>query len=222
MAEMQVVKATIRENYGSGNNRRLRRAGQVPAVIYGGEGEPLALTLDHNAIFHQLENESFFSSILEIDTGKDKIQAILREVQMHPVKTQVMHVDFLRIKRGQLLTMYVPLHVTGAEDAPGAKEGGIVSQMFNEIEISTLPRHLPEYLVVDVSKLEIGDSVHLSDIVTPEGVTILALAHDDSEDRAVASVLAPTVEKEPEEDEEAAEEEAADSEKDSDEEAEKA
>lgn len=202
MAKKQqtVVEASIRENYGSGNNRRLRLAGKVPAVIYGGGGESIALTLDHNTVFHQLENESFFSQILSIETGKDTEEAVLREVQMHPVKPLIMHVDFLRIKRGVLMTMSVPLHVQGGENSPGVKEGGTVNQTYMEVEISTLPRNLPEYLIVDASALNIGDSLHLSNIILPEGVTIVELGRDDAEDYSVAAVLPPIVEAEPEED----------------------
>jgi large subunit ribosomal protein L25 len=187
------LTAERRDAKGSGPSRRLRRAGQVPAVLYGGNKDPVMLMFDHDAIYHQLENEAFHTSILTVKVDSDTDRAILRNVQMHPFKPRVMHVDLQRISETQKLHMLVPIHVNGEEVAPGVKlEGGIVSRLMTEVDISCLPHHLPEFLSVDVSELHIGESLHLSDIPLPEGVTITSLAHG-GEDLAVVSVAAVRV-----------------------------
>ncbi|MFQ5755961.1 MAG: 50S ribosomal protein L25/general stress protein Ctc [Acidiferrobacterales bacterium] len=187
------LTAERRDAKGSGPSRRLRRAGQVPAVLYGGNKDPVMLMFDHDAIYHQLENEAFHTSILTVKVDSDTDRAILRNVQMHPFKPRVMHVDLQRISETQKLHMLVPIHVNGEEVAPGVKlEGGIVSRLMTEVDISCLPHQLPEFLSVDVSELHIGESLHLSDIPLPEGVTITSLAHG-GEDLAVVSVAAVRV-----------------------------
>jgi large subunit ribosomal protein L25 len=187
------LTAERRDAKGSGPSRRLRRAGQVPAVLYGGDKDPVMLMFDHDAIYHQLENEAFHTSILTVKVDSDADRAILRNVQMHPFKPRVMHVDLQRISETQKLHMLVPIHVNGEEVAPGVKlEGGIVSRLMTEVDISCLPHQLPEFLSVDVSELHIGESLHLSDIPLPEGVTMTSLAHGGG-DLAVVSVAAVRV-----------------------------
>ncbi len=213
MAIEFTLNAEAREDAGRGASRRLRREGKVPAILYGGTSKPLALTLDHNELIHNLHVEAFHSHVLTIKIGKKSEQAILKDVQHHPFKNEVQHVDLLRVKKGQKLHVTIPLHFVGAENSPGVKEGGVFSRNMVEVEVQCLPKDIPEYLEVDVSALEIGDSRHLTDIVLPEGVEILALSHGDvhEHDIAIAAVHHPRVaeEEEPAEEEvEAAEGEA--------------
>lgn len=177
-----------REGKGSSSSRRLRREGRVPAVLYGGAKGSVMLTFDHDAIHHHLENEAFHTSILTVTVDGEADQAILRDVQMHPYKPKVLHMDLQRISATEKLHMEVPIHLVGEDVAPGVKlQGGIVSRLMAEVDISCLPHQLPEFLTVDISQLNIGDSVHLSDIPLPEGVTITTLAHG-GEDLAVATI----------------------------------
>ena len=209
MAIEFTLSAEAREDAGRGASRRLRREGRVPAILYGGTSKPVALTLDHNELIHNLHVEAFHSHVLTINIGKKSEQAILKDVQHHPFKNEVLHVDLLRVKKGQKLHVTIPLHFVGTEDAPGVKEGGVFSRNVVEVEVVCLPKDIPEYLEIDVSTLEIGDSRHLSDIKLPEGVEILAFTHGDEHehDTAVAAVHHPRVaeEEEPAEGEEAAE-----------------
>jgi large subunit ribosomal protein L25 len=189
MAKFEVT-AEPRSEQGTGASRRLRNAGKVPGIIYGAGKAPSMVTFDHNAIKRQLQNEAFHSSILTVKIGAETDQAILRDYQMHPYKPQVTHVDFQRVSATEKLHMRVPLHFTGADVAPGVKlQGGIVSHIFNELDITCLPKDLPEFLTVDLSHMSIGDSIHLSDIKLPEGVTITSLSHGGG-DLAVAAITA--------------------------------
>lgn len=193
------ISAERRSQSGKSASRRFRRAGKTPAVVYGAGKENLSLLLNHREIFHNLETEGFHSAIIKIKIGKDVEQAILRDVQMDPVKPSVLHVDFQRVSATEKLHIAVPVHFIGEEDAPGVKtEHGIMSHVMNEVDVSCLPADLPEYLEVDVSGLDINDSVYLSDIKLPEGVEITALMHD-GEDQIVATVYTPQLEVEEEE-----------------------
>ena len=216
MAIEFTLSAEARDDAGRGASRRLRREGKVPAILYGGSSKPMALTLDHNELIHNLHIEAFHSHVLTIKIGKKSEQAILKDVQHHPFKNEVLHVDLLRVKKGQKLHVTIPLHFVGAEEAPGVKEGGVFSRSLVEVEVVCLPKDIPEYLEVDVSGLEIGDSRHLTDIKLPEGVEILALSHGDvhEHDVAIAAVHHPRVAEEeaPAEGEEAVEAEAAEAE----------
>lgn len=181
--------AEPREAKGTGPNRRLRRAGKVPAVLYGAGKDTVNLVLDHDKIFHNLENEAFHSSILTVKMGKGSEQAILRAVQVHSVRRHVLHVDLQRITASQKLNMKVPLHFVGEDVAPGVKqEGGIVSHLINEVAVSCLPSQLPEYLEIDLTAVHLNESVHLSDIKLPEGVDITGLSHE-GDDLAVATIV---------------------------------
>ncbi|MGB5690269.1 MAG: 50S ribosomal protein L25/general stress protein Ctc [Woeseiaceae bacterium] len=181
--------AEIREDQGKGASRRLRHEGKVPAIIYGAGRAPRALVFDHNRVVQQLENESFYSSILNIKVGNKSQAAILKDVQRHPAKPQVMHMDFQRIVEDEEIKMLVPIHFEGENVAPGVKVGGgKVSHLMTEVEIVCLPKHLPEYLEIDVSQLELDDMLKLSDIKLPEGVSIPALAQGEDADRAVVSI----------------------------------
>lgn len=192
------INAEPRTESGKSASRRYRREGKIPAVVYGAGKDNMSLLLDHHEIFHKLETEGFQSAIIKINVGKTVEQAILRAVQMNPVKPDVMHVDFQRISAKEKLHIAVPVHFVGEEEAPGVKtEGGIMSHNINEVDVSCLPADLPEYLEVDVSGLHVNDSVHLSDLKVPEGVEITALQHE-GEDEVVASVYMPQLEVEEE------------------------
>lgn len=188
MAKFEVI-AEPRSEQGTGASRRLRNAGKVPGILYGAGKPPANIMFDHNQIKRQLENEAFHSSILTVKLGGETDQAVLRDWQMHPWKPQVVHMDLQRVSATEKIHMRVPLHFIGADVAPGIKqEGGIVSHVFNEVDITCLPKDLPEFLTVDLSHLNIGESVHLSNIKLPEGVAITSLAHG-GDDLAVAAVI---------------------------------
>jgi large subunit ribosomal protein L25 len=174
MSEQTSITAEIREDVGKGASRRLRREGKVPAVIYGGHRDPVSLTLPHAELLHEIENESFFSSILEIRVGEDRTQqAVVRDMQRHPFKPVIMHIDFMRVSAEEVLRISVPVHFIGEELSPAGKASGVVIQhQMTEVEIAALPRNLPEFLSVDLSQMDAGDAVMLSSIILPEGVTI--------------------------------------------------
>jgi large subunit ribosomal protein L25 len=177
MAEKFDLIAEIREDEGKGASRRLRREGKVPAIIYGAGRPPRALTFDHNRVIQQLENEKFYSSVLNIKVGDKSQAAILKDVQRHPSRPFVMHMDFQRIVADQEIRMNVPIHFVGEDVAPGVKRGGgKISHLRNEVEIVCLPKYLPEYLDLDVSELELDEYLYLTDIKLPEGVTIPEIA----------------------------------------------
>ena len=212
MSDSHIINAEMRDVQGTGASRRLRHAGQVPAVLYGAGKDPAMLTLDHNSLYHNLEDESFHSSILTVDIAGKKEKAILRDVQMHPYKQLIMHIDLQRISATDKIHMSIPLHFTGGDEAPGVKiEGGIVSHLITELDIICLPDNLPEFISVDVSDLHLGDSIHLSEITLPEGVESTTLSHG-GDDLAVVTVVAVRGSIEEEVTEEAVEEEAAPSE----------
>ena len=190
------VEATIRNDMGKGASRRLRRDDKVPGIVYGGGKDAVALTMEHNKISKSLETEAFYSHILVLKTGSDSERVILKDLQRHPYKAKITHVDFLRVRSDQKLHMHIPLHFIGGEECPGVKEGGQVSHIMSDVEISCLPDNLPEYIEVDVSNMALNDIIHLSELKVPSGVEIVALAHDD--DKPVVSVHIPRVEVEPE------------------------
>jgi large subunit ribosomal protein L25 len=181
--------ADIREDQGKGASRRLRHQGKVPAIIYGAGRPPRALVFDHNRVVQKLDNESFYSSILNIKVGEKSQAAILKDVQRHPARPQVMHMDFQRVVEDQEIKMLVPLHFTGEDVAPGVTEGGgKVAHIMNEVEIVCLPKHLPEFIDLDISALELDAMLNMSDIKLPEGVSIPALAQGPEADRPVVSI----------------------------------
>ena len=183
------------EQQGKGASRRLRKQNLVPAIIYGGNEEPTAISIKLNEMVKSLEYEAFFSQVLTITTDKgDEHQVVIKDLQRHPAKGFPMHADFQRIVKGQKINMNVPVHFSVREDAPGTKEGGILSTLVSDIEIVALPSQLPEYLEVDVSGMEIGDLFRLSDIDLPEGVIIFDLDMEDAHDRTIVNMLPPTLE----------------------------
>ena len=181
--------AEIREDQGKGASRRLRRSGKVPAIIYGAGRPPRQLAFDHNRVLQQLENESFYSSILNIKVGEKSQAAIVKDIQRHPAKSIIMHMDFQRIVAGEKIKMNVPIHYLNAEESVGVKqEGGSVSQLVNDVEVSCLPKDLPEYFEVDIVELKLNEMLHLSDIKVPEGVEIPELAQGPEHDHAIVSI----------------------------------
>ncbi|MCL6556902.1 MAG: 50S ribosomal protein L25/general stress protein Ctc [Burkholderiales bacterium] len=184
------VTATVRTAQGTGASRRLRRAGRVPGILYGAKAPAVTLELDHDDLYHMLKQEAFHASILTLEVDGKKEQVLLRDVQMHPWKPQVLHVDFQRVDPDTKIHMKVPLHFVGADVAPGVKlAGGNITHVMSEAEVLCLPKDLPEYIEVDLSGLQAGHSLHLSQIKLPPGVEFVELRHGN--DAAVASCVVP-------------------------------
>jgi len=181
--------AELRMDQGKGASRRLRREGKVPAIIYGAGRPPRALCFDHNKVLRQLENESFYSSILNIRVQDKSQAAIVKDIQRHPSKPIIMHMDFQRVVDDVEIRMNVPLHFINETIAVGVKQGGgAVSHLMNDVEVSCLPKYLPEYLEVDIAALELDQMLYLSDIKLPEGVEIPMLAQGEEHDHAIVSI----------------------------------
>jgi large subunit ribosomal protein L25 len=187
------LNAEVRSDLGKGASRRLRRlASLIPAVIYGGDKAPQSITLIAKDLAKLLETEAAYSHILNLNVAGTSERVLIKALQRHPAKGFVMHADFIRVVAGQKLTATVPLHFTNEETAVGVKQqGGIVSHTANDVEISCLPKHLPEFIEVDLAKVELGQTIHLSDLKLPEGVEVVALSHGN--DLAVANIHAPRV-----------------------------
>ena len=185
------VGADSRHDQGKGASRRLRRAGKVPAILYGGHGEAKNVVLDHQQLLTLIDNERFYSSIINLDLDSQPQPAIVRDVQMHPARNAVVHVDLQRVVESEKLKIHLPIHFKGAAQSPGVKlQGGIVHHMMQDIEISCLPADLPEFLELDMSNMNLNDALHLSDIPLPAGVTLPQMRHGDA---PVVSVHAPRV-----------------------------
>ena len=191
------LNAKARDVFGTNASRRLRRLEQVPAMIYGGDQDNEAVLLDHHEIMHNLEVEAFHSAIISLNTGSGSQQVILREVQHHRYRPRLVHVDFQRIKATERLHMKIPLHFAGVDEAPGVKvEEGIFSPLMTELDVTCLPKDLPEYIEIDVSALGINDVIHLSAVELPEGVELTVVLHE-GEDPSVVTVMPPrTIEEE--------------------------
>ncbi|MCK9397202.1 MAG: 50S ribosomal protein L25/general stress protein Ctc [Methylobacter sp.] len=182
--------AESRGQSGKSAARRVRRTGNVPAVIYGGHGEPQMLVLSHNEVIKHLAHEAVYSHVLDISVDGKMEKAVLKGVQRHPAKFQILHMDFLRVTMSEALKVHVPLHFINEHTSVGGKKGGIVTHAMVDVEVSCLPTALPDYIEVDLSGLDIGESAHLSDIVLPVGVEIVALAQGPEHDHPVASMMA--------------------------------
>ena len=188
------IDAEPRSDLGKGASRRLRRCGRVPAILYGAGKDPESISLDHNKITHDLANEGFYAHVLTINLSGKKQKVVLRDLQRHPAKPVIMHVDFLRVSDDHEIHMHVPLHFIGDGVCPGVKqEGGQVSHHMIEVEVTCLPKDIPEFIEVDVSQLHLGESIHLSELTLPAGVIITALAHGEGHDQQVANVHATKV-----------------------------
>ena len=202
------IEGQARDATGRTANRELRKSGRVPAVIYGGGKDPSAISLDRNSLGRQMEQEAFYTSILTLMVGGDTHSVVVKDVQRHPARPELVHLDFQRIVEDEEITLQVPIHFIGEEIAKGVKDqGGQVEHTVTEIEITCLPRNLPEFIEVDVSGLELNEILHLSDVSFPDGVECVALAH--GHDDAIVSIQPPRRE---EVDEEAVEEAAVEGE----------
>ncbi len=192
MSGLIEINAELRQDVGKGASRRLRRAGQsIPAVIYGGGKDAVSITLNSNQLGKAMQNEAFYSQVLSVVIGADPEQAVVRDLQRHPVNERVMHVDFLRVRADQILQVSVPIHFVNEDQCIGVKQGGgSIEHLLNEIEVACLPGNLPEFIAVDLTNLNVGQSVHLSDLVLPPGVSVVALAQGSDHDQSVVSVRA--------------------------------
>lgn len=190
MNEFEVI-AQPRTALGTNASRRLRRSGHIPAILYGGGKDPIPLSLEENRIRKQIENEAFAAHVLTVKVEGEESQAVLKSVYRDPATERVLHMDFQRISASSEIHMHVPLHFINEEDCRGNRAGGIVTHLLVEVEVGCLPKDLPEYIEVDMASLDVGDSVHLSELVLPEGVHIMALAHNPDNDQPVVSVLHP-------------------------------
>jgi large subunit ribosomal protein L25 len=186
---MKVI-AFERSLQGTGASRRLRNAGKTPAIVYGAGAEPQLIELDHNALFHALKKEAFHASILDLEISGKSEQVLLRDVQYHPFKQLILHIDFQRVDAKQKLHTKVPLHFLNPEISPAVKlSAAIVSHIFTEIEITCLPANLPEFIAVDLAKLEVGHSIHVKDITLPNGVELVQ--HLDLENPVIVTATVP-------------------------------
>jgi len=210
MSDTIQIPAQMRELCGKGASRRLRRQGLVPGVLYGGDVAPIALQIPHNFLIHALDDEVFYTSIMELAAEDGRRQkVILRDLQRHPFKHEVMHIDFQRISDKEELRMIVPLHFVNEDQSPAGKQSGVViSHLIAELEITCLPKDLPEYLELDLGDIDVGSQIRLSEIPLPKGVTLTA--HGDDLEAPVVSVQhVGTGESSSEEGDEEAEEPAA-------------
>jgi large subunit ribosomal protein L25 len=185
------IIAESRTDVGKGASRRLRRTGKIPGVIYGSGREPQSLTLLHSELMHHLENEAFYSHILTVTLDGQPQKAVLKDLQRHPAKPKVQHVDFLRVGDNDVIRMHVPLHFVNEDVSIGVKAGGLVSHLLTAVDVTCKAKDLPEYLEMDLANLQVGESLHLSDIVLPEGVQISTLVQGADHDLPVASIHAP-------------------------------
>jgi large subunit ribosomal protein L25 len=187
------LNAKVRNDLGKGASRRLRRnADLVPAIVYGGEKAPQSIALEARELNKALENEAFYAHIISLSVDGKKEDVLLKAMQRHPAKPRIMHVDFLRVVAGHQVTVQVPLHFMNQEACVGVKQqGGIISHTMTEVEITCLPKDLPEFIEVDMAKVQLGGIVHLTDLKLPKGVTLVALTQGADHDLPVANVHAP-------------------------------
>ena len=216
MKETFQIKTVTRNDAGKGASRRLRKEGMVPGIIYGGGKDPEMVASNHNDLIQHLDQEAFYSHILEVAVDDGKAQnVVLKDLQRHPSKPFVTHFELLRVVDTDRIKMHVPLHFLGESDGPGLKEGGVISHNMSDIEIICQAKDLPEYIEIDVSAMEIGDMTHLSEITLPEGVEIVVLTHEGGYDAPVVSLHTAHIESEEMDEEEGGEEGAGESESES-------
>ncbi len=195
------INATPRDDQGKGASRRLRRDEKIPAIVYGAKKAPNAITLDMHEITHFLENDDAYTSVLDLVVDKKKEPVIIKDLQRHPAKNCITHIDFLRINLKKAIITSIPLHFVGEEDNEALRLGAVVNQFVTNVEISCLPGDLPHGIDVNISALNIGDSLSLTDLVMPEGVLLTALQHDDVEayNQSIVAVQEARIMEEPEE-----------------------
>ncbi len=182
------IDAESRSDQGKGASRRLRREGKVPAILYGGEAAPESLSLVHSEVTKRLDHEAFYSHILTLKIGTKATKVVLRDMQRHPAKPIIMHMDFQRVDENKPIRVHVPLHFMGEDISPGVKAGGLPTHELVEVALEVLPAHLPEFIEVDASELDIGDSLHLSDLTLPESGTLVELARGEDHDLVVVAI----------------------------------
>ena len=188
---MKVV-AFERSVQGTGASRRLRNSGKTPGIVYGSKDPALVIELDHNALFHALRKEAFHSSILDLEVGGKTQKVLLRDYQMHPFKPLVLHIDFQRVSATEKVHMRVPLHFTNADTSAAVKlQGAAISHITTELEVSCLPADLPEFIEVDLAKIEVGHGIHAKDVTLPKGVSLVL--HVEQENPVLANARIPTV-----------------------------
>lgn len=190
MSEFEVVAETRTEK-GKGASRRYRKAGKVPAVLYGAEKDPTPILVDENAIVKQLQYEAFFSHILNIRVDGEDTQAVIKALQRDPATSKIAHLDFLRVSSTHEIQMNVPLHFVNEDRCPGKRNGGVVSHLVVDFEISCLPKDLPEFIEVDMTNMDIGDVIHMSEIRLPEGVRLTSAIEDAAHDHPVVTIQEP-------------------------------
>ena len=204
------LNAELRTDMGKGASRRLRHAGKVPGILYGGKKEPAAVTFPHKDVAKGLEHEAFYSHILTVNVDGKAEKAVLKDLQRHPYKPIIMHLDLQRVTATDKIRVHVPLHFMGEDVAPGVKlRSGIVNHLMKHVDVTCLAKDLPEYIEVDVSPLEAGESVHLSELKLPSGVEIPGLVAGSEHDLPVVTIVIPRAALETEEVEAAAPEGAA-------------
>jgi large subunit ribosomal protein L25 len=203
------LDATVRTDLGKGASRRLRREDKLPGIIYGGEEAPVSITLDHNKVNNAADFEAFYSHVLTLNVDGKAVEVLVKDMQRHAFKPRILHVDFQRVIAGQELHTNVPLHFINEDKSAAIKAGGIAEHHVNEIEITCLPKDLPEFIEVDIANVEMDSTLHLSDLTLPAGITSVELGKDDeTHDLAVVTVKpAPKAAEAEEGDEEAASEE---------------
>ena len=184
-----VLNAELRTDMGKGASRRLRRANKLPAIVYGAGKDPENLTLEQKDVQYQLQYEAFYTQVLELDIGGKKQEVLLRDLQHHPYRQDILHMDFQRVDAKKEVHVNVPLHFINEDVSVGVKqEGGAVSHVVTEVEVVCLPKDIPEFIEVDLIDMHMGDIVHLSDLKMPKGVEVLALKQGEEHDTAVASI----------------------------------
>ncbi|EKE68907.1 50S ribosomal protein L25/general stress protein Ctc [Gallaecimonas xiamenensis] len=184
-----IFEAELRTDLGKGASRRLRREEKVPAIVYGADKEPVSIALDHNKVIEAQAEEGFYTHILTLNIAGAKTEVLVKDMQRHPYKPKVTHIDFLRVDASHKVVTKVPLHFVGEEAA--TKKGGVVARLASEVEITCLPKDLPEFIEVNVAGLEVGATLHLTDLAVPKGVALVELAKGEDHNQAVFSLNAP-------------------------------
>ena len=182
------LNLTSRSDLGKGASRRLRHTNNIPAVIYGGGIDPQSLQMNHDEIMRALEDEAIYTSIIDVNIDGKVTKAVFKDIQRHAYKPKVLHLDFLRVSANEKIHMHIPIHFLGEENAPGVKAGGQINHNLSDIEVICLGKNIPEFLELDVSALEMGETLHLSDIKLPEGVVSAELQHGAAHDQPVVAI----------------------------------
>jgi large subunit ribosomal protein L25 len=183
------LNASLREDKGKGASRRLRHANTLPGIVYGGGKDPVSITLQQKDVQYKLPDESFYSQVLSLNIEGKAEDVLIRDIQHHPYKMEVMHMDFIRVDAKKVVHIFSQLHFIGEEDSPGVKnEDGVINHVMTEVELECLPKNIPEFIEVDLSEMHVGDVVHLSDLKLPKGVEVLALKQGEEHDTAVVGM----------------------------------